>query len=100
MGSGKSNNGALMAMMIQQQQQKEAFDRQLAEQQRETDRLKTSTEQNTNASQKANAISTERQDNAVRSQGMISKGGSANATVKNKLGGALGSEEKNKEAWY
>lgn len=100
MGSGKSNNGALMAMMIQQQQQKKAFDRQLAEQQRETDRLKTSTEQNTNASQKANAISTERQDNVVRSQGMISKGGSANATVKNKLGGAVDLMEKKNEGWY
>ena len=100
MGSGKSNNGALMAMMIQQQQQQAAFDRQMAEQKRETERLKTSTEQNANASQKANAISTERQDNAVRSQGMISKGGSANATVKNKLGGAIDLEEKNKEAWY
>lgn len=100
MGSGKksSNNDALMAARLQQQQA--AFDKQMAEQKRETERLRVSTEQNTNASQKANAISTERQDNAVRSQGMISKGGSANATVKNKLGGAVDLMEKKNEGWY
>lgn len=105
MGSGKSaSTGNMVAMMVmnqlQQQRQQEEFNRQMEAQKAETERATNVSAQATNANQKATALSTTRQDNAVRSQGMISKGGSANSTIKNKLGGALGSEEEKKEAWY
>lgn len=102
MGSGKKDNTAMiMAMQIQQQKQQEAFDRKMAEQKQQMERANVANAQTTNANQKPNALSTTRQDNAVRSQGMIGKdNASAVSVVKNKLGGAVDTEEQKKEGWY
>lgn len=102
MGSGKKSNDAMLIMMMQQQQaQQRAYEQKMAEQKRQMERANVATAQTTNANQKPNAISTTRQDNAVRSQGMVGKdNASAVSVVKNKLGGAVDTEEQKKEGWY
>lgn len=102
MGSGKKSNDAMLIMMMQQQQaQQRAYEQKMAEQKQQMERANVSTAQTTNANQKPNAISTTRQDNAVRSQGMVGKdNASAVSVVKNKLGGAVDTEEQKKEGWY
>ena len=102
MGSGKKSNDATLIMMMQQQQaQQRAFEQKMAEQKQAAERANVATAQTTNANQKPNALSTTRQDNAVRSQGMVGKdNASAVTVVKNKLGGAVDSEEQKKEGWY
>lgn len=102
MGSGKKDNTAMiMAMQIQQQKQQRAYEQKMAEQKQQMERANVASAQTTNANQKPNALSTTRQDNAVRSQGMIGKdNASAVSVVKNKLGGAVDTEEQKKEGWY
>ncbi len=102
MGSGKKSNDAMLIMMMQQQQaQQRAYEQKMAEQKQQMERANVATAQTTNANQKPNAISTTRQDNAVRSQGMVGKdNASAVSVVKNKLGGAVDTEEQKKEGWY
>lgn len=102
MGSGKKDNTAMiMAMQIQQQKQQRAYEQKMAEQKQQMERANVANAQTTNANQKPNALSTTRQDNAVRSQGMVGKdNASAVSVVKNKLGGAVDTEEQKKEGWY
>ena len=102
MGSGKKSSDAMVVYMIQQQQaQQRAYEQKMAEQKQQMERANVATAQTTNANQKPNALSTTRQDNAVRSQGMIGKdNASAVSLVKNKLGGAVDTEEQKKEGWY
>lgn len=102
MGSGKKSSDAMVVYMIQQQQaQQRAYEQKMAEQKQQMERANVATAQTTNANQKPNALSTTRQDNAVRSQGMVGKdNASAVSVVKNKLGGAVDTEEQKKEGWY
>lgn len=102
MGSGKKSNDAMLIMMMQQQQaQQRAYEQKMAEQKQQMERANVANAQTTNANQKPNALSTTRQDNAVRSQGMVGKdNASAVSVVKNKLGGAVDTEEQKKEGWY
>ena len=102
MGRGKKSNDAMLIMMMQQQQaQQRAFEQKMAEQKQQMERANVATAQTTNANQKPNAISTTRQDGVVRSQGMVGKdNASAVSVVKNKLGGAVDTEEQKKEGWY
>lgn len=102
MGSGKKSSDAMVVYMIQQQQaQQRAYEQKMAEQKQQMERANVANAQTTNANQKPNALSTTRQDNAVRSQGMIGKdNASAVSVVKNKLGGAVDTEEQKKEGWY
>ena len=102
MGSGKKSSDAMVVYMIQQQQaQQRAYEQKMAEQKQQMERANVATAQTTNANQKPNALSTTRQDNAVRSQGMIGKdNASAVSVVKNKLGCAVDKEEQKKEGWY
>lgn len=102
MGSGKKSSDSMVVYMIQQQQaQQRAYEQKMAEQKQQMERANVATAQTTNANQKPNALSTTRQDNAVRSQGMIGKdNASAVSVVKNKLGGAVDTEEQKKEGWY
>ena len=102
MGSGKKSSDAMVVYMIQQQQaQQRAYEQKMAEQKQQMERASVANAQTTNANQKPNALSTTRQDNAVRSQGMIGKdNASAVSVVKNKLGGAVDTEEQKKEGWY
>ena len=91
----------LIMMMQQQQAQQRAYEQKMAEQKQQMERANVATAQTTNANQKPNAISTTRQDNTVRSQGMVGKdNASAVSVVKNKLGGAVDTEEQKKEGWY
>lgn len=102
MGSGKKSSDAMVVYMIQQQQaQQRAYEQKMAEQKQQMERANVANVQTTNANQKPNALSTTRQDNAVRSQGMVGKdNASAVSVVKNKLGGAVDTEEQKKEGWY
>ena len=102
MGSGKKSSDAMVVYMIQQQQaQQRAYEQKMAEQKQQMERANVASAQTTNANQKPNALSTTRQDNAVRSQGMIGKdNASAVSVVMNKLGGAVDTEEQKKEGWY
>lgn len=102
MGSGRksSDNGALIAMQQQMRQQQESFNKQLSEQKQQTERMTAQTLQATNASQKANAISTNHEDLGIRSQGQLAQQGSANETIKGKLGGSAIHDNEKKEAWY
>lgn len=102
MGSGKKSSDAMVVYMIQQQQaQQRAYEQKMAEQKQQMERANVANAQTTNANQKPNALSTTRQDNAVRSQGMVGKdNASAVSVVKNKLGGAVDTEEQKKEGWY
>lgn len=109
MGSGKGSARHATDMMLvqnmlaqqQMQRQQENFNRQMAEQKKQTERATTQSEQATNASQKANAMSTNNENLGIRTQGQLAQQGSANETIKDKLGGGVTADEnKKKEAWY
>lgn len=109
MGSGKGSARHATDMMLvqnmlmqqQMQKQQDEFNRQMAEQKQQTERATTQSAQATNASQKANAMSTNHENLGIRTQGQLARQGSANETIKDKLGGGVTDDEnKKKEAWY